>query len=41
MQPLEVFYENEVCKNFAKFTGEHLCKSPVFIKLTGLARQLY
>lgn len=26
----EVFYENELLKKFAKFTGEHLRRSPFF-----------
>ena len=32
-QPLEVFYEKAVLKNFAIFTGKHLCWSLFLIKL--------
>ena len=35
-KPPEVFYKKGVFKNFAKFTGKHLCESPVFNKVTGL-----
>ena len=43
-QPLEMFYEKGVLKNFAKFTGKHLCQSLFFNKVEGLrpaALQLY
>ena len=29
-QPLRVFYKKCVLKNFAKFTGKHLCQSLIF-----------
>ena len=29
-QPPEVFYEKGVLRNFAKFTGKHLCQSLSF-----------
>ena len=35
-QPPEVFYENGVIKNFAKFTGKHMCQSLFFNKVAGL-----
>ena len=34
-KPLEVFYEKGVLKNFAKFTGKHLCQSLFFINIAG------
>ena len=40
-QPLEMFYEKGVLKNFAKFTGKHLCQSLFFNKVEGLSLQLY
>ena len=38
-QPPEVFCKNDVLRNFAKFTGKHLCQSLFFNKVAGL--QLY
>ena len=35
---LEVFYEKGVLRNFAKFTGKHLCQSLFFNKVAGLLR---
>ena len=35
-QPPEVFYKKGVLKNFAKFTGKHLCQSLFFNKVAGL-----
>ena len=35
-QPPEVFYEKGVFKNFAKFTGKHLCQKILFYKVAGL-----
>ena len=35
-QPPEVFYKKGVPKNFAKFTGKHLCCSLFFNKVAGL-----
>ena len=35
-QSLEVFYRKGVFKNFAKFTGKHLCQSLFFDKVAGL-----
>ena len=32
----EVFCKNDVLRNFAKFTGKHLCQSLFFNKVTGL-----
>ena len=32
----EVFCKKGVLKNFAKFTGKHLCRSLFFNKVTGL-----
>ena len=32
----EVFYEEGVLRNFAKFTGKHLCQSLYFNKVAGL-----
>ena len=32
----EVFCKNGVLKNFAKFTGKHLCQSLFFNKVAGL-----
>ena len=32
----EVFYKKGVLRNFAKFTGKHLCQSLIFNKLAGL-----
>ena len=36
MLPLEVFYKKDVLKNFAKFTGKHLCQGLFFNKVAGL-----
>ena len=35
-QPPEVFCEKSVLRNFAKFTGKHLCQRFVFDKVAGL-----
>ena len=35
-QPLEVFYKKGVIRNFAKFTGKHLCQRVLFDKVAGL-----
>ena len=35
-QPPEVFFKKNVLKNFANFTGKHLCWSLFFNKVTGL-----
>ena len=35
-QPPEVLYEKDVVRNFAKFTGKHLCQSIFFNKVAGL-----
>ena len=35
-QPPEVFYKKGVLRNFAKFTGKHLCQSLFFHKVAGL-----
>ena len=35
-QPPEVFYRKAVLKNFAKFTGTHLCQSLFFNKVADL-----
>ena len=32
-QPTEVFFKKDVLKNFANFTGKHLCWSLFLIKL--------
>ena len=32
----EVFCKKGALKNFAKFTGKHLCQSPFFSEVTGL-----
>ena len=31
-----MFFKISVLKNFAKFTGEHMCRSPFFKKVEGL-----
>ena len=36
MQPPEVVYVKRCLKNFAKFTGKHLCQSLFFNKVAGL-----
>ena len=35
-QPPQVFYKKDGLKNFAKFTGKHLCRSLFFDKVAGL-----
>ena len=35
-QPPEVFLRKGVLRNFAKFTGKHLCQSLFFNKLAGI-----
>ena len=35
-QPPEMFYKKGVLKNFAKFTGQHLCQGHFFNKVAGL-----
>ena len=42
-QPPEVFCKKSALKNFAKFTGKHLCQSLFFNNVAGLASglQLY
>ena len=35
-EPPQVFYKKGVHKNFAKFTGKHLCRSLFFDKVAGL-----
>ena len=37
----ETLCEKGVFKNFAKFTGKHLCRSLFFNKVLGLSLQLY
>ena len=37
----EVSYEIRVLKNFAKFTGKHLCQSLLFNEIAGVSLQLY
>ena len=32
----EVFYKKDVLRNFAKFTGKHLCRTLFFTKVAGL-----
>ena len=32
----EVFYKKDVLRNFAKFTGKHLCRTLFFNKVAGL-----
>ena len=34
-QPLEISVKKDVLRNFAKFTGKHLCQSLVFDKVAG------
>ena len=36
-QPPEMFCKNDVPKNFAKFTGKHLCQSLFFNKVAPLS----
>ena len=40
-QPSEVFCKKGVIRNFAKFTGKHLCQSLFFNKFAGSSLQLY
>ena len=35
-----MFYKIVVLKDFAKFTGKHLCQCPTFNKIAGLSLQL-
>ena len=35
-QPPEVFYKKDALRNFAKFTGKHLCQSLFLNKVVGL-----
>ena len=37
----EVFCEKVVLRNFAKFTGKHLCQILFFNKVAGFGLQLY
>ena len=37
----EVFYKKGIIKNFAKFTGKHLCQSLFFNKVTGQEHLFY
>ena len=37
----EVLYKKGVLRNFAKFTGKHLCQSLFFNKVAGQASTLY
>ena len=37
----EVFRKKDVLKNFAKFTGKHLCHSLFYNKVAGLSLQFY
>ena len=37
----EVFYNIGFLKNFAKFTGKHLCQSLFFNKVAGVSLELY
>ena len=37
----EVFCRKDVYRNFAKFTGKHLCQSLFFNKIAGLSLQIY
>ena len=37
----EVFCKKGVLRNFAKFTGKHLCQSLFFNKVAGLSLQLH
>ena len=39
-QPPEAFYEKDFLRNFAKFTGKHLCQNLFFNKVAG-GPQLY
>ena len=39
-QPPELFYKKSVVKNFAKFTGKHLCHRIFFNKVLGWCLQL-
>ena len=37
----EVLYKKGVFRNFAKFTGKHLCQKPFFNKVAGQGLELY
>ena len=37
----EMFYKTDVLKNFAKFTGKHLCQTLFFSKVTLLKKRLW
>ena len=37
----DVVLKAGVLKNFAKFTGKHLCQRPFFNNVVGLSLQLY
>ena len=37
----ELFYKKGVMRNFAKFTGKHVCQSLFFNKVAGLIEQLW
>ena len=39
--PPEVFYKKGVLRNFAKFTGKHLCQRVFFNKVAGLRPQAF
>ena len=36
MERMEMFCKKAVLRNFAKFTGKHLCQGPLFNKVAGL-----
>ena len=36
MERMEMFRKKAVLRNFAKFTGKHLCQGPLFNKVAGL-----
>ena len=38
-QPLEMFFRKSVLKNFAIFTGKHLCWCLFFNKVAGLSKK--
>ena len=40
-QPPEVFCKKDVIRNFAKFTGKHLCHSLFLNKVAGKGLQFY
>ena len=37
----EVFWEKGVLRNFAEFTGKHLCQSLFFNKVAGLRQNMF